>query len=122
MAMKISLCVEPIGGVIIARIRGLPTIELLSDCQQRVVQVMQETGKALVLYDALEMIAPDVHVAWSQRSLDATLAIRPRRAIVVPNTKIAYLARLAFAGEIGDSRVFYDDVAEAIDWLKSSSL
>ena len=122
MAMEGQLCVEPVGGVIIARMSGLPTIELLSDCQRQVVQLIEETGKALVLYDALEMIAPDVHVAWSQRTLDATLAVRPRRAIVVPNTKIAYLARLAFAGEFGDSRVFYDDVTEAIDWLKSSSL
>ena len=35
--------------------------------------------------------------------------------IVVPNSKLAYLARLAF-GE-GDYRVFYNDMVTAIQWL-----
>jgi hypothetical protein len=38
-----------------------------------------------------------------------------KRAIVVPNSKLAYLARLAF-GE-GDYRVFYNDMVAAITWL-----
>ena len=40
---------------------------------------------------------------------------KTRRAIVVPNTRLAYLARLAF-GE-GDYRVFYSDIAAAVVWL-----
>jgi len=39
----------------------------------------------------------------------------PCRAIVVPNTRVAYLARIAF-GE-GDYRVFYNDFLAAIRWL-----
>jgi hypothetical protein len=33
----------------------------------------------------------------------------------VPDTKLAYLARLAFGD--GDYRVFYDDRAAAVRWL-----
>jgi hypothetical protein len=54
--------------------------------------------------------SPDLHL-----SADSA----PRRAIVVPNTKLAYLARLAFADEFGDNRVFYNDMAEAFEWLKA---
>jgi hypothetical protein len=39
---------------------------------------------------------------------------------VVPNTRLAYLARLAF-GE-GDYRVFYSDMTAAILWLEQSDL
>jgi hypothetical protein len=115
-----QLWVEPVGTVIIARLRGLPTVELLAECQSLVVQLLQETAKPLVLYDALEMMPPETAVAWSQRTLDSKLTFRPKRAIVVPNTKIAYLARLAFADEFGDNQVFYNDMAAAFEWLKSA--
>ncbi len=62
------------------------------------------------------MTAPPVDVPWSQRLLDDQLgAIRLKRAIVVSDTKLAYLARLAFGD--GDYRVFYDDRAAAVRWL-----
>ena len=68
----------------------------------------------------LEMEAPPVEVALSQRTLDDTLGVlKIRRAIVVPTCKLAYLARLAF-GE-GDYRVFYDDISAAINWLGKES-
>ena len=114
-----NLWVEPVGGLIIARIRGLPTEELLSECQRRVVQIARDTPEAsvhLVLYDALEMESPLVDVPLAQRRLDESLGeLRLRRAIVVPNTRLAYLARLAF-GE-GDYRVFYNDITAAVSWL-----
>jgi len=113
-----QLWVEPVGNLIIARLRGLPTEELLRECQARVLELVRETGKHCVLYDALEMHAPEVAVAWSQRKLDEQLGpVKLRRAIVVPNTKLAFLARLAFAD--GDYRVFYSDMAAAIKWLDS---
>jgi hypothetical protein len=70
-----------------------------------------------VLYDTLEMLPPPVDVPLLQRELDEELGdVRLRRAIVVPNSRLAYLARLAF-GE-GDYRVFYNDIVEAIRWLE----
>jgi hypothetical protein len=114
-----QLWVEPVGSLIIARVRGRPTEALLRECQDRVLQIARDTGNAAahgVLYDALEMESPPVDVPLVQRSLDESLGtVRLRRAIVVPNTRLAYLARLAF-GE-GDYRVFYNGMAAAVTWL-----
>ena len=114
-----QLWVEPVGSLIIARIRGQPTEALLRECQLRVIQIASDAGDAVtynVLYDALEMESPPVDVPLAQRQLDESLGtLRLRRAIVVPNTRLAYLARLAF-GE-GDYRVFYNDIAAAVAWL-----
>lgn len=117
--MNGQLWVEPVGDLIIARVRGQPTEELLRDCQDRVIQIARDTPDAsvhAVLYDALEMESPPVDVPLAQRELDEALGtVRLRRAIVVPNTRLAYLARLAF-GE-GDYRVFYNDITAAVTWL-----
>ena len=114
-----QLWVEPVGNLIIARVRGQPTAELLRDCQHRVIQIAHDGSDASVhnvLYDALEMESPPVDVPLAQRELDEALgSLRLRRAIVVPNTRLAYLARLAF-GE-GDYRVFYNDIIAAVAWL-----
>ena len=42
-----------------------------------------------------------------------------RRVIVVPNSKLAYLARLAFGQ--GDYRVFYNDFVAAVRWLSDDA-
>lgn len=111
-----QLWVEPVGDLIIARMRGEPNESLLRECQERVLELVRDTGRSKVLYDTLEMLPPPVDVPLSQRKLDEEMGpISLRRAIVVPNTKLAYLARLAF-GE-GDYRVFYSDMTAAIAWL-----
>jgi hypothetical protein len=116
--MNEQLSVESTPDLVVARLRGTPTPELLVECQERVVELVKETGRGRVLYDTLEMFPPHVDVALSQRDLDAGLAdVTLRRAIVVPNARLAYLARLAF-GE-GDYRVFYGDLAGARAWLTS---
>jgi hypothetical protein len=108
--------VELVGDLVVARVRGEPTEEILRKAQEQVVFLVKDAGRGKVLYDALEMDAPSVDVPWSQRTLDAELGdVRLKRAIVVPNSKLAYLARLAF-GE-GDYRVFYNDIVSAIRWL-----
>jgi hypothetical protein len=114
--MKGELWVEVVGDLVIARIRGEPTAELLARCQEQVLFLARDANRARVLYDTLEMEPPPVDVPWSQRELDQQVTdIQLRRAIVVPNSRLAYLARLAF-GE-GDYRVFYNDIIEAIRWL-----
>ena len=114
--MKGELWVEPVGDLIIARVRGEPTVELLKECHEQVLFLARDAQKAKVLYDVLEMTPPPVGVPWSQRKLDEELgSMHLRRAIVVPNTKLAYLARLAF-GE-GDYQVFYNDMIRAVAWL-----
>jgi len=117
--MNGALWVELSGDLVIARLRGEPTVELLQECQTRVIELAREAGRARVLYDVLEMHPPHVDVPWAQRALDEKLGdLQLRRAIVVPTAKLAYLARLAF-GE-GDYRVFYNDIAAAVKWLSES--
>jgi hypothetical protein len=107
--------VERIDGLIVARVRGEPTADNLRRCQERILGLVGEAG-GNVLYDALTMEPPPVDVPLVQRALDEQLgAIRLRRAVIVPNSKLAYLARLAF-GE-GEYRVFYNDVMGALQWL-----
>jgi hypothetical protein len=114
--MNPQLWVEPVGDLVIARLRGRPTEALLRECQERVLAIMRDTGGYKVLYDALEMESPPVDVPLAQEEMDKRLGdTRIRRAIVVPNTRLAYLARLAFAES--DYRVFYNDMTAAIEWL-----
>ena len=114
--MKGQAWVELVGDLVVARVRGEPTEEILRECQEQVLFLVRDAGRGKVLYDTLEMEAPPVDVPWSQRQLDEKLgAVKLRRAIVVPNIRLAYLARLAF-GE-GDYRVFYNDFVAAVRWL-----
>jgi hypothetical protein len=118
--MNNQLWIEPVGKIIIARMRGIPTEELLRECQERILSLVQDTGQGRILHDVLEMEAPAVEVPLSQWQLDKSSdSIRLRRAIVVPNSRLAYLARLAF-GE-GDYRVFYNDMDSAVRWLSDST-
>ena len=118
--MEGQLWVERVGDLVVARVRGEPTALLLQECQERVLRLVRDTGRGKVLYDTLEMKAPPVDVPWAQRELDERLgSTQLRRAIVVPNSRLAYLARLAF-GE-GDYRVFYDDIVAAVQWLSEDT-
>lgn len=111
-----QLWIEPVGDIIVARVRGIPTAELLIEAQSRILSLVRETGKSKVLYDALEMEAPSVEVPLTQQKLDRDMEyLNLRRAIVVPNTRLAYLARLAFAD--CEHRVFYNELGAAISWL-----
>jgi hypothetical protein len=111
-----QLRVELVGDLVLARVRGEPTAALLKECQEKVLFLVRDADKGKVLYDTLEMEPPPVDVPLAQQQLDQELgAIRLRRAIVVPNSRLAYLARLAF-GE-GEYRVFYNDIVSAVKWL-----
>lgn len=114
--MDAEMWIDVVGDVVVARVRGEPTEQLLRECQERVLGLVREFERAKVLYDTLEMKAPPVDVPWAQRALDEDLGpISLRRAIVVPNSKLAYLARIAFGA--GDYRVFYNDIIAAARWL-----
>jgi hypothetical protein len=120
-----QLWIEPLGNVIVARLRGKLSEKMLEEIHERVVQLLQDTGYTRVLYDALEMEAPHVELALVQAKLDKeTKQLFDdrllRKAILVPNTRLAYLARLAFGqfGE-GEYRVFYNDLSQALHWLEA---
>ena len=115
-----QLWIEPVYGIILARLRGALTEEILMECQQRVLRLAADTQQNKVLYDTLEMEAPSVDLTLiQQKYVEAELgSLNLRRALVVPNTRVAYLARLAF-GE-GDHRVFYNDIEAAFRWLREN--
>jgi hypothetical protein len=114
--MEGQLWIEVVGDLIIARVRGLPTAALIRECQEKVLFLVRDAGRGNVLYDALEMEAPPLDVPWTQLELNEQLGpIQLRQACVVPNSKIAFLARLAFGA--GNYKVFYNDMVAAINWL-----
>ena len=116
--------VEPVGSVIVARIRGKPTAEILRECERRVLELARETQHVRLLYDALELEAPEIEVVRLQQQLEADRQtnLGPaslRTAILVRNTRIADLSRIAF-GRVGEAnyRVFYNDLGAALKWLE----
>jgi hypothetical protein len=113
--------VELVGDVIVARLRGNASEELLRKVQDEVLGLATASGRWRVLLDVLEMDPPPVELMSIQRKLDDNQqARRLRRAIVVPDSRHAYLARLAF-GE-GNYRVFYNDMVGAVKWLGSDQV
>jgi hypothetical protein len=115
--------VEPVGAVIVARVRGKPTAEMLRECEDRVLELARETKQVRVLYDALELEAPEMDLVFLQQQLEAEKnanlsSASMRTAILVPNTRIAYLSRIAF-GHRGEAnyQVFYNDFGAALKWL-----
>src|SRR5690606_4342716 len=105
------------GELIVARVRGEFTLELLRDCHEQVLSLAHSTGRTRVLYDVRVRVPPSVDIALAQRELGENLqALTLRRAIVVPSSRLAYLTRLAF-GE-ADCRVFYNDLEQAMRWLE----
>jgi hypothetical protein len=121
-----SLWVETVGSVIVARLRGTPTAEMLRECEQRVLALARDTRKVRVLYDALELVAPEIDLVLLQQRLEADKqaslrAASMRTAILVPDTRLAYLSRIAF-GHVGEAnyRVFYNDLGAALRWLEDA--
>lgn len=111
-----QLWVEPVGNIIVARVRGIPTEELIREAHERIMDLVRDVGHGLVLFDGLEMEPPPIEVPIFQWKLDQqTAPVRLKRAVVVPNTRLAYLARLAFSEN--DIRIFYNDISSAVAWL-----
>jgi hypothetical protein len=111
-----NVWVELSGNIVIARVRGEPTEALIRETQERVLVLLQDTAHRRVLYDALEMDPPTVDVTLVQQRMSEDIhKLGARVAILVPNSRLAYLSRLAFGG--GEHRVFYNDLAAAIAWL-----
>lgn len=119
-----KLWVEPVGGLIVARLRGVCTEQLLTECQERVLALAKDTRHVKVLYDALEMEVPDVDLVFMQQRLEADMkaklgSTKLRKAILVPDSRLALLSRIAFGADDGSEyRVFYNDMAQAIMWLE----
>lgn len=64
-----KLWVEPVGSIIMARLRGVCTAEMLKECQERVLALAKDTQHVKVLYDSLELEAPDIDLVLLQQRL-----------------------------------------------------
>ena len=113
------LC-EAVGSLVVVRLTQPMSERVLEECQLCVLETMERTGSKAVLYDLTEMEPTSVHVLLYQRILnDHVRHLDLRRAIVVPNTQIAHLARLVFG--VGDYKLFYDDLDAAKRFLRDAS-
>jgi len=113
------LC-EAVGSLVVVRLTQAVNERVLEECQLAVLETMQQTGSKAVLYALTEMQPTPVNVLLYQRLLNEHVRhLNLRRAIVVPNTQIAHLARLAFG--VGDYRLFYDDLDGAKRFLRDAS-
>jgi hypothetical protein len=105
-----------VGKIIIARLRGDVTEEMLNERHERICRIQRDTNCASLLLDDLEMHAMSYDAIEAQQILNTELDSLPMHiAIVVPNSSLAFRARLQFGEK--NHRVFYNDMAEAILWL-----
>ena len=113
------LC-EAVGSLAVVRLIRPISERVLEECQLCMLETLQHTGSKAVLYDLREMQPTSVNVLLYQRILNEHVRhLDLRRAIVVPNTHIAHLARLAFG--VGDYKLFYDDIDAAKRFLRDAS-
>jgi hypothetical protein len=111
-----NVWVELVGQIIIARIRDEPTEELLALRHERILQIERDTACRKLLFDDLQMTPPTYEHIQKQRALNAELdALGFKMAVVVPNSQMAYRARLKFDRD--NYKVFYNDIVQAVTWL-----
>lgn len=111
---------EALGSLVVVRLTQPASERVLEECQLSLLETMAQTGSKAVLYDLTEMAPAPVNVLLYQRLLNEHVRhLDLRRAIVVPNTRIAHLARLAFG--VGDYKLFYDDLEAAKRFLRDAS-
>jgi hypothetical protein len=102
--------------VVVAGVTGEITEDIVRHRHASTVASARDSGFKSVLFDVRLAVPPTAEVSESQRKLNPELsALGFRLAIVVQNTRMAYLARQTFFGL--EHRIFYDDVDAAISWL-----
>lgn len=118
--MLTALWVEQAGDIIVARVRGKMTVELLRERSKRILQIAHDTGCRKLLLDDLELDPISQEAVALQQSLNEPLdALNFCIAVLVPNSRLAYLARVQFHGN--NHRVFYNDMTAAVLWLSEQA-
>jgi len=111
----VGVACEVVGELIVARLQGEPTAGSLEGCQAQIMSLARASGVRGVLYDLRELVLPGTALLHQQALEHEIRALRLRRAVVVPNASIGYLARLAFSAD--DCPVFYGDYDGAVRCL-----
>ncbi len=107
--------------VICASVTGVITEQLILERHARVLSLIRESGCKAVLYNVLDLEPPSLDLVELQHKLNMEFQkMEVKLAVVVPGSRLAYLARLAF-GDLS-YRVFYESVNDALQWLAYSPL
>lgn len=118
-ADQLSVMLE--SNIIHASVAGVITETLVAERHTRVLRLIEESGCTSVLYNILDLEPPSLDLVELQHRLNAEFRnIGVKLAVVVPGSRLAYLARLAF-GDM-NYRVFYGSVTDALQWLQHTPL
>lgn len=111
-----TLSVEFAGAFVSVRCKGRIDEATLHSCQSQVVALLHQSGCRRILYDAYEMDNPPLEIALLQKQLSEQFqSLGPIRvALLVPNSRLAFLSRIAFGPTL--MGVFYR-ATEALAWL-----
>jgi PleD family two-component response regulator len=111
-----QLSVVLMNNIIHALPAGSISEQLILERHFRVIRLIAESGYKAVLYNSLDLEPPSLDLVELQHKLNAELHKNGvKLAVVVPATRFAYLARLAFGNM--DCQVFYGNVNDALRWL-----
>jgi hypothetical protein len=111
-----AVSVELTEDIIVARITGEVTEERLRERHALILARHRESGCSSLLLDDLGFESPSYREIELQRAMNTELNSRGFRiAIVVPDSRTAYFARLQFGD--GKYKIFYNGMADAIAWL-----
>ena len=107
---------EVTGQLIVARLQGALAARVLEEGQAQIVSLVRSSRNASVLYDLRDLHFPLAQVLLHQQTIEHQVNSLPlRRAVVVSDVSVAYLARLAFSAS--DCRVFCGDYDAAAQYL-----
>jgi hypothetical protein len=107
--------VGPVGGIILAQLQGESTPALLKDCHERIAALVRDTGCTNVLYHMLDLDPSPRGLIGVQQALNQEIKDIPlKRAILVPDARLAFRAAIAF----GTSSRVFSDLDAAVAWLE----
>jgi hypothetical protein len=116
------LTCEVVGQHVVARVLGGPTTAAaLEEGHAELLTLVRSSGHTSVLYDLRELDVQSAQALLQQESSEREASdLRLRRAIVVSNMSVGYLARLAFSAD--ECGVFFRDYDSAVRYLSKGGL
>ena len=115
------LTCEIVGQFVVARVHGGPTAKALADGHAEMLTLVRSSGHTSILYDLRELDVQSAKALLQQETIEREVGgLRLRRAIVVSNMSVGYLARLAYSAD--DCRVFFGDYEAAVGYLSEGGL
>ncbi len=116
----VQIWVELVDGIVMARMRGIPGEAINREYHKQILQLIGSGENGRVLYDIREVENPTIEAPMAQWKIENEFGpVFWKRAVVVPNERVAYLTGIGLEGQ--KYRIFYNDFDAAIRWLKEES-